>query len=59
MALAFQNGLRGHNSDLRILNGNNFSILCINLVAFDSVVAEFTRVKILTFGTAVVDQQWS
>jgi len=29
------------------------------LVTFGLVIAEFTTVEILTFETAVVDQQWS
>jgi len=59
IAQAFRNGLEDHNFDLRKLHGNNFCTLCVNLMAFDPVIAELTRVEILTFGTAGIDQQWS
>jgi len=41
VALAFPNRLEDRNSDLRILNGNDLSILCMKLV---------TREEIATFG---------
>jgi len=44
---AFQNDLEDLNSDLRILSGNDFSILYINLVRFSPVTSEFMRVVCL------------
>jgi len=42
---------------LRILNGNDFSKLFVNLVTFAPVIAEFARIVKITFPTAGIDQQ--
>jgi len=45
VALVFRHRLEYRNSDLKILNGNDFSMSFINLVRFGLVSSEFTRLK--------------
>jgi len=56
LAQAFRNEWQDHNSDLRIVNTNDFCILFINLVAFDPVTSVVTRVEIATIET--VGKNW-
>jgi len=47
VALAFQNVVEYHTSDLKRFIGNYFSTLLINLVRFCPVTPEFKRVKVV------------
>jgi len=51
VALASRNGFEDRNFDLRISSGNDFPILFLNLLTFDPVTPDITRVEIATFGT--------
>ena len=51
VALAFRNGFVDLNSDLRILNGIDLSILFINLIIFGAVNPQITMAEIATFRT--------
>jgi len=51
VALPFQNGLRYHNSDFKILNRMNISTLCTISVTFGPVTPEIVRVTIAPFWT--------